>query len=71
MNGFGICFMLDVLCCPVILANGAHEWVWFLLYLRCLCVVLLSQPKLEMNGFGICYISDVCMLSCYLRPRME
>ena len=66
MNGFGICYIFDVLSCPVILAKGAHEGVWFLLYPRCLCVVLLSQPKLEMNGFGICYISDVCMLSCYL-----
>ena len=66
MNGFGICYILDVCVLPVISAKGTNERVWVLLYLRCLCVVLLSQPKVEINGFGICYILDVCVLPCHL-----
>ena len=30
------------------------------------CVVLSSQPKVQMNGFGICYILDVFVLPCHL-----
>ena len=56
-------------CGPVISAKGTNEWVWYLLYLRCLCVVLSSQPKVEMNWFDTCYISDVCVLSCHLSQR--
>ena len=56
-------------CCPVISAKGTNEWVWYLLYLRCLCVALSSQPKVQMNGFGIYYILDICVLSCHLSPR--
>ena len=56
-------------CGPVISDKATNEWVWYLLYLRCLCVVLSSQPKVQMNAFGICYILDVCVFSWYLSPR--
>ena len=56
-------------CGPVISAKATNEWVCYLLYLRCLCVALSSQPKVQMKGVGIYYISDVCVLSCYLSPR--
>ena len=55
--------------CLVISAKGINEWVWYLLYLRCLCVALSSQPNVQMKGFGIYYILDGCVLSCYLSPR--
>ena len=69
MNGFGICYILDVCVLPVISAKGTNERVWFLLYLRCLCVVLLTEPNLQMKGFGICYILDVCVLYCYISTK--
>ena len=67
LTGLASGISLMFVCCPVISAKGTNEWVWYLVYLRCLYVVLLSQPKVAINGFGICYISDVYMWSCYHR----
>ena len=69
----GLVFIISQIfvCCPVISAQGRNEWVWYLLYLRCLRVVLSSQQKLQMNGFGNYYILDVCVLPCFLSPSQK
>ena len=46
INGFGICYMLNV-CCPVII-NG------YVLYVKCLFV----WPVI-INVFGMCYMLNV------------
>ena len=44
-----------------------------MLYVKCLCVVLLSQPssRVIIECFGMCYMLNVCVLSCYLNPVVE
>ena len=43
-----------------------HDWLWYVLYVKCLCVVSLSQPssRVIIEGFGMCYMLNVCVLFC-------
>ena len=45
--------------CPVISAKGTNEWVWYLLYLRCLCVV----PVISAQGTDE-WVSHLLYLIC-------
>ena len=46
-----------------------HEWLWYLLHVKCFCV--LSRYLSPAVEIGICYMLNVCVLSRYLSPVVE
>ena len=53
----GICYMLNVCVCVSLSQPSSREW--YLLYVKCLC--LLSRYLIPVVENGICYMLNVCV----------